>query len=222
MRLNWFSSLLPSDTDAARHTVWLLPALRERAEVTLWTDQAEWDPALGNCADVRRYQLDRMPWTELNKADMSIYQVDNGSPSDGTVWQVSRRYPGVIILHDFRLQDFLASRFQDWRQDHGVLVHTREAFSALKQEDRWPVAYVPLPINGAGRNGRCTLKGRHAPETYADALMYFVDYACRLRPRAMANYLADRVGMELGAWVGPVTSNGIFKKVAEEIHAMFL
>ena len=129
---------------------------------------------------------------ELNRASMSIYHIGNNPSFHGPIWQVSRQHPGLVILHDLRLQHFFAGLYlgqwsdpsgyltqmelhYGWvgRQDAesfliglhtteymaehypltslgigyalGVLVHTWESFDVLKQENRWPVAYAPLP-----------------------------------------------------------------------------
>ena len=192
MRLNWFSPLPPARTEIAYYTARLLPVLRERVEIVLWTDQSEWDPSLENYAAVQRYQPGHVPWVELNRASMSIYHIGNNPSFHGPIWQVSRQHPGLVILHDLRLQHFFAGLYlgqwsdpsgyltqmelhYGWvgRQDAesfliglytteymaehypltslgigyalGVLVHTWESFDVLKQENRWPVAYAPLP-----------------------------------------------------------------------------
>src|SRR5439155_4075393 len=56
MKLNWFSPLPPAKTDIAHYTARILPALRAHAEVTLWTDQKDWDESLNLNAKVRRYR----------------------------------------------------------------------------------------------------------------------------------------------------------------------
>src|SRR5262249_5870772 len=192
MRLNWFSPLPPARTEIAYYTSRVWPRLRERVDVTLWTDQSEWDPVLENYAAVQRYQPQHMPWVELNRASMSIYHIGNNPLFHGPIWQVSRQHPGLVILHDFRLHNFFVDLYRwQWsdpsgyvsqmelhygwvgRQDAesflsgvhtieymvehypltslalehalGVLVHTRESFDVLKQANRWPVAYAPLP-----------------------------------------------------------------------------
>src|SRR3712207_4056043 len=106
MILNWFSPLPPAKTGIAAYTAQMLPILHKRAEIILWADQAEWEPRLGNYAEVRRYQPEQMPWTELNRSHMSIYHIGNNRLFHSSIWQVSRCHPGVVILHDRCLQNF--------------------------------------------------------------------------------------------------------------------
>src|SRR3712207_5618000 len=106
MKINWFSPLPPAKTDIAHCTARVLPALAERARVTLWTDEASWDPGLERYAAVRRYRPDAPPWTELNRADANVYHIGNNYLFHGSIWQVSRRLPGIVVMHDVRLHDF--------------------------------------------------------------------------------------------------------------------
>jgi hypothetical protein len=98
MRLHWFSPLPPAKTEIAAYTIRLLSALQKRAEVMLWTDQAEWDAHIAHYAIVRRYQPEHLPWTELNRGDMSVYHIGNNHRFHEAIWQVSRSHPGVVVL----------------------------------------------------------------------------------------------------------------------------
>ncbi len=104
MRLNWFSPLPPARTDIAGFTARLLPALCRRAEVVLWTDQEEWDPALAAYGPVRRFDPRGMDWAELNRADVTVYNIANNPGFHGAAWRVSRQHPGLVVLHDLSLQ----------------------------------------------------------------------------------------------------------------------
>src|SRR5919202_1759769 len=126
MLLNWFSPLPPAKTDIAHYTARLLPALRKRAEIILWADQAEWDAGLESYAEVRRYQPEHMPWVELNHGDMSIYHIGNNRLFHGAVWQVNRRHPGVVVLHDLCLHNFFAGLYRDQWRDHDGYVRQME------------------------------------------------------------------------------------------------
>jgi len=122
MKINWFSPLSPSKSDIAHYTARILPTLKEVAKITLWTDQTKWDPFLENYAEVRSYQLEQMPWAELNRADISIYQIGNHPHFHGAIWQVIQRHPGIVILHDSNLQGLFASLYRDqWQNRDGYL-----------------------------------------------------------------------------------------------------
>lgn len=122
MKINWFSPLPPARTDIAHYTTRVLPALTALAEVTLWTDQREWDQSLNEQAEVRTFRLGRMPWVELNRADANVYQIGNNPLFHGSIWQISRLHAGVVVLHDFRLHHFFDGLFRvKWRDLNSYL-----------------------------------------------------------------------------------------------------
>ncbi len=106
MRLNWFSPLPPAKTDIAHFTTRVLPALMQAAEVTLWTDQPGWQRDLEKNVSVKRYRADRLPFFELNRADVTIYNIGNNPQFHGGIWEASRLLSGVVVLHDLRLHHF--------------------------------------------------------------------------------------------------------------------
>lgn len=116
MKINWFSPLPPARTDIAHYTTRVLPALCSLADITLWTDQREWDQALNKQVEVRTFRLGRMPWVELNRADANIYQIGNNPQFHSSIWQISRLHAGIVVLHDFRLHHFFDDIFRvKWR-----------------------------------------------------------------------------------------------------------
>lgn len=115
MKLNWFSPLPPSPTGIAEYTATIVPWLSAHAAITLWTDQETWDPAIEKYAAVRQYTATNLPWDELN-AGNAVYHIGNNPDFHRTIWEVSQRHAGVVILHDLRLQDFFWSIFK-WEPD---------------------------------------------------------------------------------------------------------
>jgi ubiquinone/menaquinone biosynthesis C-methylase UbiE/glycosyltransferase involved in cell wall biosynthesis len=136
MRLNWFSPLPPAKSGIADYTLRLLPSLCEVAEIVLWTDQDDWDPALTQFAAVRRYQLKALPWAEVNRGTMNVYHLGNNHRYHGHIWQVSRRHPGVVILHDTALQQFFAGLFREqWHDRAGYLALMERYYGAVGRQD---------------------------------------------------------------------------------------
>jgi glycosyltransferase involved in cell wall biosynthesis len=131
MKLNWFSPLPPAKTGIADFVSGVLPALSERAEVTLWTDQTKWDRAIEKYAPVRNYELKRMPWVELNLGDLNIYNLGNNHLFHGSIWQVARRQPGAVILHDHRLHEFFDSLYRhQWQDPDGYVAQMETHYGA--------------------------------------------------------------------------------------------
>jgi glycosyltransferase involved in cell wall biosynthesis len=113
VKLSWFSPLPPARTGIADYTAQIVPALRERADLVLWTDQPDWDTSLEQFAEVRRYRPEKMPWAELNRSDVCVYNVGNNCLFHEGIWRVSQQHAGVVVLHDLRLHDFF---FGMWHQ----------------------------------------------------------------------------------------------------------
>ena len=129
MKLNWFSPLPPAKTGIADYTLGLLPALSEQAEVVLWSNQASWDRALEQYATVRQYQPEQMDWVEFNRANLSFYHIGNNHRFHTSIWQVSSRAPGIVILHDVRLHDFFESLYRGhWRDERGYLAQMEKHY----------------------------------------------------------------------------------------------
>jgi glycosyltransferase involved in cell wall biosynthesis len=123
VKVHWFSPLPPAKTGIADYTSRLLPALSKRVDLTLWTDQETWDHRLEDSAEVRQYQPAHMPWSELNRGHVSIYHIGNNPLFHGGIWQVSRRHPGIVVLHDLCLQNFFAGVYRDLWNDRDGYVH---------------------------------------------------------------------------------------------------
>jgi glycosyltransferase involved in cell wall biosynthesis len=122
MKINWFSPLPPASTDIAHYTTRVLPALSAKADITLWTDQQEWERGLEAHAHVRRYKPESIAWPELNRADLCVYHIGNNPLFHGSIWQLSRQHRGLIVLHDLRLHHFFDGLYRvKWRDLEGYL-----------------------------------------------------------------------------------------------------
>jgi glycosyltransferase involved in cell wall biosynthesis len=122
----------------------LLPELSRHASVTLWTDQAVWDPIVEEYAEVRQYQPDTLKWEALNRADASIYNLGNHPVFHGAIWQVSRQHAGIVVLHERCLQHFFMGLYSQMNDPAGYAsqmerYYGREGASAARAclDGRW-------------------------------------------------------------------------------------
>ena len=135
MKINWFSPLPPAQTGIAEYTMWLLSSLQEQAEVVLWTNQSNWSSEIEEYTKVCRYQLDRMPWAEINQGDLNIYHLGNNANFHADIWQISRQCPGIVVLHDFKLQGFFAHLYKEkWNDKQGYIEKMRRYYSSEGKE----------------------------------------------------------------------------------------
>jgi hypothetical protein len=110
MKLNWFA---PLPTITGRPGECLAPVLSSlcaRAEVVLWADQPTKLPS-GLPAEVRRFRPGAVPWAEVQRAELSIYHLADNAEYGG-IWEVSRRHPGLVVLHDVALPRLFLSHFR--------------------------------------------------------------------------------------------------------------
>lgn len=130
MKINWFCPLPPAKTSIADdYLVGILPALSKNSELTLWTDQNNWDRGLESVARVRSYDPRRMNWPELHHADVTFYNIGNNYLFHTSIWQVSQQHPGIVILHDLRVQNFFESLYRgQWRDTAGYLVQMKRCY----------------------------------------------------------------------------------------------
>jgi glycosyltransferase involved in cell wall biosynthesis len=128
MKINWFSPLSPAATDIAHYTARVVPALSAVAEITLWTTKRQWARSLEDFAEVRRYGLNRLPWTDLNRADMTFYHIGNNPRFHRAIWHVSGVHPGVVVLHDFRLHHFFDGIYRLQYQSLDMYLEVMEKF----------------------------------------------------------------------------------------------
>ena len=108
MKINLFSPLPPTRSEIARQTANLLPLLAQKAEVVVWSSEPQWLPAAERHATVRPYDPARPPWREISQADVTFYQMGNDPRYHHAIWRISQEHPGVVILHDLKLQHFFA------------------------------------------------------------------------------------------------------------------
>ena len=139
MMLHWFSPLEPARTAIAHYTTHVLPELASAAEVTLWTDQKQWDPALEKHAAIHRFDPNHpnsADWELLNHGQAAFYNLGNNGRFHSAIWKMSRRHPGIVILHDLRLHDFCGHLYREVLKDRrGYLDMMETAYGDSGRKD---------------------------------------------------------------------------------------
>ncbi len=107
MKLNLFSPLPPARSEIARQTANLLPLLAKEAEVVVWSGE-KLPAEAGPRVTVRSYDPNHPPWREISEADATFYQIGNDPRYHHAIWRISRQHPGIVILHDLKLQHFFS------------------------------------------------------------------------------------------------------------------
>jgi glycosyltransferase involved in cell wall biosynthesis/SAM-dependent methyltransferase len=110
MKLAYFSPLSPQRSGISDYSEELLPYLAEAAEITLFVDGFQ--PS--NSAVVSRFEIcdyrSRPDLLEGLKAfDAIVYHMGNDHRYHTGIYETMVKYPGILVLHDFALQDFFLS-----------------------------------------------------------------------------------------------------------------
>lgn len=110
MRINWLSPLPPAKSEIAQYTARLLPVLRGRSELSLWTQQKEWEAALSGFGAVQNCQRMQGHWPPFSFADETIYHIGNEANYHATFSEMLRQHPGIVVLHDGNLHEMQRMR----------------------------------------------------------------------------------------------------------------
>jgi glycosyltransferase involved in cell wall biosynthesis len=160
LKFNIFSPLPPVRSEIANVTRLVAQALRPMADITLWTAQSQ-KPVLDGPEAVMRFEPDRVPWAKLQEADLNIYNIGNNATFHRSIFDVARQAPGLVVLHDTRLQHFFARYsetpgpdrafyLESMQRSHGLTsVADAEAFLAGQQGldtlvERYPMTLAAL------------------------------------------------------------------------------
>ena len=100
MKVAYYSPMPPEQSGIADYSAHLLPALRERIDVT-GVRRGRTRPARGT--------------------DVSLYHVGNNPDAHAWIVDALRKRPGVVVLHDFVLHHLVAGMTVGRRDGHGYL-----------------------------------------------------------------------------------------------------
>ncbi|HEV3470926.1 MAG TPA: methyltransferase domain-containing protein [Pyrinomonadaceae bacterium] len=107
MRLAYFSPLSPQRSGIADYSEELLPHLAAGAEITLFVDG--FTPASRGALarfPARDYRRDPAALGRLADYDAVVYHMGNDHRYHAGILGAMRAHPGVVVFHDFALQDF--------------------------------------------------------------------------------------------------------------------
>jgi 2-polyprenyl-3-methyl-5-hydroxy-6-metoxy-1,4-benzoquinol methylase/glycosyltransferase involved in cell wall biosynthesis len=107
MRLAYFSPLTPQRSGISDYSEELLPHLARGAELTLFVDGFQpMNRELTSRFEVLDYRRQRSHLKKLDGFDAVIYHMGNDHRYHAGILDAMSCRPGIVVLHDFALQDF--------------------------------------------------------------------------------------------------------------------
>src|SRR5258706_1615716 len=159
MRLDYFSPLNRQPSGISDYSEELLPYLAVDADITLFADGFEpSNPEIRDQFTCLDYRHSPSVLKTLGDYDAIIYHMGNDHRYHAGMIEIARAHPGIVVFHDFALQDFFLGLAQE-RNRTGIYLEevfachgsraTREAAEALERGGTPPQAALPLefPLN---------------------------------------------------------------------------
>jgi glycosyltransferase involved in cell wall biosynthesis/SAM-dependent methyltransferase len=107
MKLAYFSPLGPQRSGISDYSEALLPYLAAAADVTLFVDGFQpLNPELTARFEIHDYRRKRSLLKKLDDFDAVLYHMGNDHRYHSGILDAMRMRPGIVVLHDFALQDF--------------------------------------------------------------------------------------------------------------------
>jgi glycosyltransferase involved in cell wall biosynthesis len=127
MRLAYFSPLTPQRSGIADYSEELLPHLAASAGIDLFVDGFK--PASESVRarfKIFDYHAEPRRLDRLRDYDAAVYQMGNDHRYHAGLYEVALAHPGVVVLHDFALQNFFLGLARE-RDDLNVYLDELEA-----------------------------------------------------------------------------------------------
>jgi glycosyltransferase involved in cell wall biosynthesis/SAM-dependent methyltransferase len=114
MNLAYFSPLNPQPSGISDYSEELLPYLAAEVEITLFVAGFEpSSPAIQDQFTWRDYHRDPAVLQTLRGYDAVVYHMGNDHRYHAGILDVARQHPGIVVFHDFALQDFFLGLARD-------------------------------------------------------------------------------------------------------------
>ena len=159
MKIAYFSPLNPQPSGISDYSEELLPYLAAYAEITLFVDGFEpSNPEIRAQFTHCDYRRNPGVLQTLGDYDAVVYHMGNDHRYHAGIFEVAREHAGIVVFHDFALQDFFLGlaqargRIEVYLEEvaacHGYEA-TREAAEALERGSTPPLLARPtdFPLN---------------------------------------------------------------------------
>jgi FkbM family methyltransferase len=112
MKIAWFTPFPPEKSAIGEYSLIILKELCKRdIEVVLWLDFDYDSRQIGLNAPVLNYSKNPGLLDLLSSYDLIVYNIGNNFENHYQLYEISLRFPGVVILHDYVLHHFFAAYY---------------------------------------------------------------------------------------------------------------
>ena len=146
MRLSWFTPLPSEDNDPELpvslrlYLKHLLPTLRERVELTVFTKQQRWETWIDDLVTVKPITASDNFWSEVHRGQLSVYHLADSPRTFAELFDLSRTQPGLVVLHDqtiHALVAFIWARFRRQPRTYLEIVRRYAGEPHLETARQW-------------------------------------------------------------------------------------
>jgi 2-polyprenyl-3-methyl-5-hydroxy-6-metoxy-1,4-benzoquinol methylase/glycosyltransferase involved in cell wall biosynthesis len=127
MKIAYFSPLGPQRSGISDYSEELLPHLAAGAEITLFVEGfVPLNRDLTSRFEVLDYRRQRSHLRQLDRFDAVLYHMGNDHRYHSGIFEVMKQHRGIVVFHDFALQDFFLGLARD-RNDITLYLNEIEA-----------------------------------------------------------------------------------------------
>src|SRR5262245_24667062 len=114
LKIAYFSPLNPQPTGISDYSEELLMHLRTYLDVDLYVDGfTPSNPVITNSFRIIDYRSNPSALAQLPYYDTALYHIGNDYRYHSGIYAAMQRYPGILVLHDFALEDFFLGMARD-------------------------------------------------------------------------------------------------------------
>ncbi len=131
LKIAWFSPF-SKKSSIGKYSQIILEQLRHFCELHLFICNPETADILTTSVDAYFYRDDLAP--VLAKYDLCIYNMGDYLPFHQKIYEISQQHPGIIILHDYVMHNFLAGYYLHTKKQPEFYVQTMKNIYGEKGE----------------------------------------------------------------------------------------
>jgi glycosyltransferase involved in cell wall biosynthesis len=142
MKIAWFTPF-SKESRIGRYSVEVVAPLGVDHEVDIWYPD-DGEARKTELRTIRFADADAVATDALDGYDLLVYNLGNYLPFHREIYRLSRRRPGLVILHDYVMQDFFRQYFIEYRQEPQAYLRAIERCYGPAAREAGEEAQFPL------------------------------------------------------------------------------